>query len=46
MESMRRAQPPVSAATVLVWAIGFGLVVDLWADGPPGIGVVVAAVVA
>ena len=31
---------------MLGWALAFGLVVDLWADGPPGLGVVVAVTVA
>ena len=43
---MSRPRPPVHAAIVLSWAIAFGLVVDVWMDGPPGIGVLVAAVVA
>jgi hypothetical protein len=43
---MSREQPPVHAATVLGWAIAFGLVVDVWMDGPPGIGVLLAALVA
>src|SRR5688500_14331483 len=43
MGPMSRQPPPVRVATVLGWAIAFGIVVDLWADGPPGIGVLVAA---
>lgn len=33
-------------ATVLGWAIVFGLMVDLWIEGPPGLGILVAATVA
>lgn len=39
-------QQPVRASTILVWAIGFGLVIDAWVDGPAGIGVLIAAAVA
>lgn len=43
---MRSRTQPVHAATTLVWAIAFGLVIDAWADGPAGIGVLIAAAVA
>jgi hypothetical protein len=33
-------------ATVLGWAIVFGLMVDLWIEGPPGLGILLAAAMA
>jgi hypothetical protein len=46
MDPMSR-QPPIPVATVLCWAIAFGIVVDVWVvDGPPGIGALVAAILA
>ncbi len=39
-------QSPVRAVAVLSWAIAFGLVVDIWTDGPPGIGYLLAATLA
>jgi hypothetical protein len=33
----------VRAEVVLAWAVGFGVTVDAWADGPPGLGVLLAA---
>ena len=43
---MDSAQPPVRATILVGWAIVFGLVVDVWTDGPPGIGLLLAATVA
>ena len=42
---VRSTQQP-GAARILLWAVVFGLVVDAWADGPAGIGVLIAAAVA
>ena len=39
-------QASVRTATVLGWAIVFGLMVDLWIEGPPGLGILLAATVA
>ena len=36
----------VRAAAVLAWAIAFGFAVDIWTDGPPGIGYLLAATIA
>jgi hypothetical protein len=36
-------QTRVRAPVVLVWAGAFGLTVDAWTDGPPGLGVLLAA---
>ncbi|MGI8615270.1 MAG: DUF4153 domain-containing protein [Actinomycetota bacterium] len=36
----------VRTATVLGWAIVFGLMVDLWIEGPPGLGILLAATLA
>ncbi len=33
-------------ATVLGWAIVFGVMVDLWIEGPPGLGILLAATLA
>ena len=48
----RAQDAPVSStlqpgpARILLWAVVFGLIVDAWADGPAGIGVLIAAAVA
>ena len=39
-------RPSVRTGTVLGWAVAFGLVVDVWTEGPPGIGVLLAATLA
>jgi hypothetical protein len=41
-----RSTQQSGAARILLWAVVFGLVVDAWADGPAGIGVLIAAAVA
>lgn len=41
-----REHPKVRSATILGWAIVFGLVVDLWTQGPPGLGLFFAATLA
>jgi len=43
---MDSAQPPVRATILVGCAIVVGLVVDVWTDGPPGIGFLLAATVA
>jgi hypothetical protein len=43
---MRTAPHLLRVASVLGWAAAFGLVLDVWADGPAGAGVLIAAVVA
>ena len=43
---MNSEQSPIRAAAVLCWAIAFGLVVDIWTGGPPGIGYLLAATLA
>ena len=39
-------QASVRTTTVLGWAIVFGLMVDLWIEGPPGLGILLAATLA
>ena len=39
-------QASVRTMTVLGWAIVFGVMVDLWIDGPPGLGILLAATLA
>jgi hypothetical protein len=43
---MRSAPQPLRVARVLGWGLAFALVIDVWADGPPGAGVLIAAAVA
>ncbi len=43
---MRSAPHPLRVASVLGWALAFGLVVDVWADGPAGAGALIATAVA
>src|SRR3990170_1444101 len=46
MVAMSGEQASVRAATVIGWAIVFGLAVDVWTEGPPGLGIVLAATLA
>lgn len=39
-------QPTLGGAAILGWAIAFGLVVDVWSQGPPGLGMLLAATLA
>lgn len=43
---MKSAPQPPRVARDLGWAVAFGLVIDIWADGPAGAGVFIAAAVA
>ena len=39
-------QPWAASAAVLGWAVLFGIVVDVWSQGPPGLGMFLAATLA
>ena len=38
--------PTLSGGAILAWALAFGLVVDVWSQGPPGLGMLLAATLA
>ena len=46
MVPMSQEPPPVRTVTVLGWAFVFGFAVDLWTQGPPGLGMLLAATLA